>query len=328
MISVLMPVYNSENYIAFSIKSILNQTNKHFEFIIINDGSTDNSEKIIKSFNDGRIKYFVRKHQGISETLNYGLTKCSGELVARMDADDIAEHQRLEIQFKFMCDNPEYDVVSSWYALFQNQKIKYIIRTGETDNQIKKRLALHSEIVHPGVMYRKKIIQKYGYNLDSVEDYDLWLRIKNEAKFHNIQKVLTFLRLTKNSLSRSNLMDIQAKHYSIQIPYYKNLKNNFGELNRIQEIQVRGWREYFYGEKSEAKRYWNENNLRSVYNFKILFALLTTYLPDKIYHKIRSASVLLRIKYHLNYFSKINTAVRKSFKKIITNLEANSNIDQ
>ncbi|MBK7981678.1 MAG: glycosyltransferase family 2 protein [Ignavibacteriae bacterium] len=95
MISVLLPVYNGEKYLSQSIKSILNQTFRDFEFIIVDDGSIDNTEKIVSSFHDTRIKYIKKDHTGLADTLNYGLKLANYDWVARMDADDISLPNRL-----------------------------------------------------------------------------------------------------------------------------------------------------------------------------------------------------------------------------------------
>ena len=327
MISVLMPVYNGSRYLLYSIGSILNQTFTDYEFIIVNDGSTDDSEEIILSFKDERIKYFKCEHKGISKTLNFGLSKSSSDIIARMDADDIAVSTRLEEQLNFLNKNPEYDVVSSWYALFKNKKIRYVIKTAETDFQIKQRLILHSEIVHSGVLYRREIIEKYnGYLTDGVEDYELWLKIKNEAKFYNIPKVLTYVRILNNSSSRYNQSDIRVKQYNIQEQYYKNLESNFDLKNENQLNELKGWREYFYGDKSKAAKYWLMNKAIVFRNFRIIIALVTILLPDKIYQMIRGASIRLKLKYILEYFSYSNNKLRENFHVLVTNLEEDLNI--
>ena len=329
MISVLMPVYNGSKFLNYSIKSILNQTYRNFEFVIVNDGSTDDSEKIIKSFKDERIKYFKLEHLGISKTLNFGLSKSTYDLVARMDADDISVTTRFEEQLNFLSHNPQYDVVSSWYAMFRNKRIEYVIKTVEMDPEIKKRLMLHSEIVHPGVIYRKEIIEKHnGYKTDGVEDYELWLNIKNEARFYNIQKVLTYLRVTENSSSRSDINEIRRKQYFVQSPYYKNLREKFELTNEIEEFEFRGWREYFYGNKSNAIKFWLKNKTKTILKIKILIAVLTIFLPNGFFNKIRGSSIRLKLNYTINLFSNENRNLRVSFKKLITSLEEAASIHQ
>ena len=139
-ITVLMSVYNAEQFVKSSIKSVLNQTFSEFEFLIIDDGSTDRTEEIIGSFNDSRIIYKKKSHSGLPESLNYGLSIATYDWVARMDADDLAHPLRLEKQISFMNANPTYQVIASWYSVFANNKIKYNVKSDAKDFKIKQML--------------------------------------------------------------------------------------------------------------------------------------------------------------------------------------------
>ncbi len=239
-----------------------------------------------------------------------------------MDADDIAVPTRLEEQLNFLTQNPDIDVVSSWYALFKDKKIQYVIKTAETDFQIKQRLMLHSEIVHPGVMFRKAVVEKYGgYKTDGVEDYELWLKIKDEAKFYNIPKVLTFYRISETSSTQMKSNEFKAKQYLVQKPYYEDLKINFNLRDEKEENEIRGWREYFYGDKKKAREYWRKNNARSLSNLRVHSAILTTYFSDNHYEKVVKSNLRLKLKYYLNYFSKQYKELRREFERLITTLE-------
>ena len=111
-ISVLMPVYNTkEEFLRTAIESILNQTYSNFEFIIINDGSTNNAEDVILSYKDERIVYLKQENKGIVSALNNGWDKASGEYIARMDSDDISLSERFEKQIEFLENNSEYSLV-------------------------------------------------------------------------------------------------------------------------------------------------------------------------------------------------------------------------
>ena len=126
-ITVLMPVYNGEKYLKESIESILKQTFRDFEFLIINDTSTDESEKIIRSFKDSRIKLIKNeKNIGLTKSLNKGLDLAKGEYMARMDADDISLPKRLEIQVAFMDKNPKIGVIGAWAKVIGESNKKYI----------------------------------------------------------------------------------------------------------------------------------------------------------------------------------------------------------
>ena len=111
-----MPVYNAERHLSESIKSILNQSFSEFEFLIINDGSSDGSREIIKSFNDSRIVlHDNNRNFGLTKSLNIGLNLAKGRYIARMDADDISYQNRLEKQYQFMENNPDIGFCGTWY---------------------------------------------------------------------------------------------------------------------------------------------------------------------------------------------------------------------
>src|SRR5690606_30041678 len=121
MITVLMPVYNAEKYLREAIDSVLNQTFKNFEFLIIDDGSNDASVEIIESYKDSRIRLIHNQtNSGISYTLNRGIHLSSFDLIARMDADDISHKQRLEKQYKYALKYSDYSLFSSWVRIINN----------------------------------------------------------------------------------------------------------------------------------------------------------------------------------------------------------------
>lgn len=180
-VTVLMPVRNGEKYIKEAINSVLNQTFEDFEFLIIDDGSTDQTVDIVQSYTDERIRLEKRTHNFIAN-LNEGLMLSSGSYIARMDADDIMHTERLRIQFKRMELNPELTVCGTWVKVFNdNGTENNFIKGGHNmiNNPIIE-LLHHNMLVHPSVMIRKDFIirnniryQNYPY----VEDYKLWFDI-------------------------------------------------------------------------------------------------------------------------------------------------------
>ena len=318
-----MPCYNSERFIKDAIKSILGQTFQDFQFIIINDGSTDSTDEIILSVKDPRILYKKKEHTGISETLNYGIKLAKTELIARMDSDDISLPFRLDIEYEFALKNKIYDVISCWYAVFQNNKIKYIVKTKENSDEIKKSLLLYSEICHPAALMKKSAIVKLGgykplYQEDVFQDYELWLKGKEQLAFYNIQRVLLFQRYTDNSLSKKNLLEKFKLHYRIQEPFYttENIKL-FGLKNNLEEMDYRGWREYFYGDTYLARKFWLQLGINLFKRPRILIAFFLSFLPPKIIIKIKNISPRYRSNYLLHYYSKISKSTRNYFKLFI-----------
>ena len=190
-----MPAYNAEKYINETIDSILNQSYKDFEFIIINDGSTDRTKEIILSYSDERIVYLENeKNSGIVVTLNKGLEKASGEYIARMDSDDISLVNRLEKQVEFMDKNLDVGVLGTGICVF-GDSINDQERVFTTNSeQLKAELIFNSCIAHPTVMIRSSILKNnnlnYSEEFAGAEDYHLWWRIAKVSKIATLPDIL------------------------------------------------------------------------------------------------------------------------------------------
>lgn len=194
-ISVIMGVYNGERFLAEAIESILFQTFRDFEFIIINDCSTDKSEKIISSFDDPRIKLInLKENKGLSFALNTGILKSKGHYIARMDSDDVSIPERFEKQVEFFKKNPEVSVLgSAYYEINGNGGIigKKIFPTG--NSKLKRMLIRINPFFHPSVMMKKDVLLKtggYDSSMRMLEDYDLWFRVSRNFVMNNISEPL------------------------------------------------------------------------------------------------------------------------------------------
>jgi glycosyltransferase involved in cell wall biosynthesis len=312
-VSVLMPVFNSSQYLRASIKSILKQTFKDFEFIIINDGSHDDSETIIREFNDTRIKYVKKNHIGISETLNYGLSIASHDWIARMDSDDISIPVRLQTQIDYLKDKDRSHIVSSSYVLFDKNKTIGLIRTPVNNSDIQKALALHNIICHPGVMYNRiKILELGGYFDKPIEDYDLWLRIRNNVCFYNIPFPLILTRLNPSSITRKSISNTAKHVYKTQVPYYEEIRKEFPVLKK-NEFFIKGWREFFYGDKKKARHFWNHIIIKNIYNFRLIIAYIFTFFPASFLTWFKKNNVINFFEYY--YYC--NYRVRKEISNLI-----------
>jgi glycosyltransferase involved in cell wall biosynthesis len=238
-ISIVMPFYNREEYLKESINSILNQTFKDFELIAINDGSTDDSLKIIDLYNDKRIRVINNTHDFI-KSLNIGVAESKGKYIARMDSDDIMLENRLEIQYNFMENNPEVDICGSWMEIFDNAQ--NIIKTPATHNEILNMFFYRNPMCHPTILMRKESLKHYKkypdiYLPDYIyaEDYKLWLDLlKNGLGFANIPIPLVRYRVSKSqstykykeeSIEKSHLIIKQYLKFMTEtiIKYDRNL---------------------------------------------------------------------------------------------------------
>lgn len=218
LVSVIMPVYNAEKHLDEAINSILNQTFTEFEFIILNDGSIDKSEEIIRSYNDSRIIY-VKNNENLKivQTLNKGIVLAKGKYIARMDADDICMPTRLEEQFAFMESNPDVGVCGTWVKAFGDKNC--IWRYPCKHHDIAVHHLFHCSIAHPSVFIRRDQIVSnallYDVGYPYAEDYEFWIRCASYFKLANIDKVLLHYRISKSSSSRSNRKDQLASLFEI-----------------------------------------------------------------------------------------------------------------
>ena len=205
VVSVLMPVYNGERYLAEAIDSILNQTFKDFEFIIINDCSSDNTMKILNTYNDYRIHVINNEvNLGVAKSLNRGLAVAKGEYIARMDADDISMPNRLLKEADFLANNMNVGLLgTSWISMDEGGKELSTARVYSGPD------AAHF-MCHGSIMMRTKCIDKVGgYRsiIKHAQDYDLWLRLREICELANITEPLYKLRIHGNSISAKKRLE-------------------------------------------------------------------------------------------------------------------------
>jgi len=225
LVSVLMPVYNTEKFLDESIASILNQSYKDFEFLIINDGSTDRSDEIIRSYNDPRIKYIKNdKNLGYIKSLNKGLALINSKYIVRMDSDDISTNDRIQRQLEFMEQNDQIVVCGSSIIKFRHDASTASRETKViTDPKVLEFCSIfYNCIYHPSVIIRNEIMKKHNIIYQEeyyyAEDKAVWLDLKEHGQLGNIKEPLLYYRLhdkqvstqfailqVKNSLSRTRL---------------------------------------------------------------------------------------------------------------------------
>ncbi len=269
MISVLMPVFNGEKYLNEAIESILKQSYSNFEFIIINDGSTDNSEEIILSYKDSRIIYKKNsENYGLIKTLNLGFTMAQGKYIARMDADDISHPDRLLKQVQFLNINTEYGLIGTGvYLLNDENKTKLLYHTDHAS--LKFALSFYCPFIHPSVMIRKSCVENLEVIFDErfvhAEDYELWTRLAFLTKMANLPEYLLDYRIhdsqisSQHSLHQVDLANAIRKNY---------LKHYFGE--EIEEylfvFKLEEFDKSLSNRLHELKKIYRLNNSRSIFD--------------------------------------------------------------
>ena len=206
-ISVLMSVYNDEEYLERAIESILNQTYRDFEFLITDDSSTDRSRSIIQQYaeRDDRIRGFVNaENRGLTKTLNDMIQRASGRFIARMDADDIARRHRFEKQVRVFDSERPVDVVFGNTRFIDKRGTAVCVSWRPDENEVVEQLGTRCYIPHPTVMVRTAAIKEvdgYDESYWTGQDHDLWRRMKESgATFHYIPEVLLDYRLNPNSV--------------------------------------------------------------------------------------------------------------------------------
>lgn len=205
VVTVLMAVYNGEKYLCEAIESILDQTYTNFEFLIINDGSSDRTEEIILSYNDKRIRY-IKNEQNLKliASLNKGLDLAKGKYIARMDADDISLPERLKKQVEFMERNTDHILVASCVSFIPDEEI-YGTQSLSSD-EIRYKLLSNNCIYHTSVMLRKSMLNGHYYSNHylHVEDYEFWTRLIGIGKFCVSDDKLVKYRVHSESICQKN----------------------------------------------------------------------------------------------------------------------------
>lgn len=313
LVSVIMPVYNGEGFLRVAIDSILNQSYNNFEFIILNDGSTDSTEQIILSYNDKRIKYVKNEiNLKLIKTLNKGISLSKGKYIARMDADDISLPTRFEEQIRVFNENSSIDIVSI-NSLFINEngtKISKNIRPYLSKNMIKYLSPFESIINHPSVMIKSDILKEYKYidniTVEHIEDFDLWNRLFfNNYSAYIITDPLFLYRINSNSINHSYKEIQQERLFNLSQKYlFQNVGYSISEKNLNYIIGNEYSLSLVYKELNKYLSYMRKNislsngeiaeyelwcTIKLLRNFKFI---LTN--SNKIFNKIKSVLFFLK----------------------------------
>lgn len=208
-ISVILPAYNAKQYLEAAVDSIQNQSLTDFELILIDDGSSDGTEQLVRQLaaKDPRIRLVQRPNKGLIATLNEGLALARSPLIARMDADDIAFPGRLEIQYAYMNAHPDVLAVGSYVMFMDGQDTMYRKKTFPGGNDILKAFRWGCPLAHPAVMMRTDAVRQVGgypSAFPSAEDYALWVRLLSLGKVDTIPQVLLAYRVHGSSISHAH----------------------------------------------------------------------------------------------------------------------------
>ena len=252
--TVLMPVYNAERFLAAAIESILNQSFRDFEFLIIDDCSTDRSVEVIRAFPDPRIRLYRNdRNLGISATLNRGIALAESAYIARMDSDDVSHPDRLQKQYGFIQANPDGALYSCWVRVVDENR--QLVRQDVFESAYYYyNLNFICWIYHPTVIYRKDAVQDVGgYTTPYAEDFELFWQLTRKYKHYHQPEVLLDYRVTGQSLHQvvrkqeyeqaqqeqllRNVRYYAGADYSIPASYLECYRHNFKPLLEQQDVQ-------------------------------------------------------------------------------------------
>lgn len=217
LVSVVLPAYNAELYLKEAIDSVLAQTFTDFELIILNDGSTDQTESIILSYDDPRIVYVKNEQNlGLIGTLNKGMALAKGKYIARMDADDICFPERFKKQVDFLEKNIEYVICGTSAYRFQNSILdRKAFNVPINDENIRIRLFFNSSFIHPSVMLRTEVVKvhnlKFSEYFKYAEDYYFWMDLLKYGKGFNLREKLLYYRVVATSQTAVGNSNIEKR---------------------------------------------------------------------------------------------------------------------
>ncbi len=205
-VTVLMPVHNGGRFLTEAIDSILGQTFKDFEFVVVDDASTDDTAKVLAGVDDPRMVVLANDSQsGVAASLNRGIDAARGDLIARMDADDVADPRRLEHQVAFMADHPDVVLCGTEAQRIDADGLHLqSIKRLHSDIEIRWHLLTANPFIHPSVVFRTETIRRIGgYDpaLQCAQDYDLWCRLSMEGKCANLPEQLVQYRFHSQAIS-------------------------------------------------------------------------------------------------------------------------------
>lgn len=282
LVTILMPNYNNEPFLKEAMDSMLNQTYKDFIFLIVDDGSTDKSVEIIKSYDDSRIKLVVKeKNSGIVDSMNIGIDLIDTKYFVRMDGDDISEPDRIRQLVDYMETHTDVGVCGSHYKLFGDKN--EVTRMELNGNMIKAKLIYTNGMSHAPSIFRTEVLKKTGIrytnNHPYMEDYDIFFRLKNSTNFVHLDQVLYHYRILKHNSTVKNIHTILDRKREM----YKDVISELGiePTNKNLDLHI----QYFLGDvplEYAMKDYRNwmitlmsKNKEKRIYPEKELDAFLT-----------------------------------------------------
>jgi glycosyltransferase involved in cell wall biosynthesis len=338
-ISVIMPMYNASIYVEKTINSILSQTFSDFEFIIVDDMSTDSSFEIVSKIKDSRIKlYKNNENMGAGNTRNIAIGFSAAPIIALTDADDISSHKRLEIQYNFMLKHPEIDVCGA-YSLNCDENDKIIGRciAPSKNEDIRATLFFRNCFLNSSVILKKSIFDYYKYdqNFAPSEDFDLWTKLSSKCKFYNIPKFLVTYRVFENQISQSGSAKQISNARIIQKRNLLELYENLDDCDIEKHFNIFVWkglfeRKGFSNEKRKNMQFkeileWfdfllQKNKQKQIYENSAFFFHLQKILFRSLKERNSIVHIFSYICWLIKYIQYVPRAILKFMEAVICRL--------
>lgn len=282
LVSVVMPVHNGEKYLREAIESVLNQTYKNFEFLIIENCSTDSSVEIINSFNDHRLRLINEHKCGVPHAYNRGFKEAKGEFIIVHDQDDISFPNRIESQINYLLKK-QLDICGSGFVVIndKNEEIKRISPPTKNEEINEKIFFDFFAIFNPTLIIKKSVLEELGYfntDLETGADYDFLLRSINKYLLGNNPDILLKYRYHNESTSKQN-KNLWKNEFNLSVKYFNRYQP---ELKDAKYVLSRIY--YYYGFYTKSTFY----NLLSIFEkglslIKLKYLLYTTVFALPIY---------------------------------------------
>ncbi len=325
-ISVIMPVYNAEKYVREAIDSILSQTFRDFEFIIIDDGSSDSSVDIVKAYHDERIRLYVNEqNMGVAKTLNKGLELATGEYIARMDSDDISLPQRFEKQLAYLENHRNVGVLGCGTEDFGEGIPSRFSRPNSSSAEYKVDLFFNTCVAHPAVMMRRSALGSFRYEekYNGLEDYVLWWRIAERHDIYSLSEVLFRYRKHKNQVTQiqahtkefcEKTKSFIEEKISVLDKEYSDFERDFlyrysiGKVDDYSEQELEAGIRFFERLLVNNKKicYFRQSYLNRIFGW-VISAVISGSIKDKervlsLYKKARAVGVIGKIQFFKLYY--------------------------
>ncbi|OIP99111.1 MAG: hypothetical protein AUK35_09085 [Zetaproteobacteria bacterium CG2_30_46_52] len=256
LVSIILALYNSERWLKEAVDSIIGQTLREFELIVIDDGSTDKGVSIVQSYGDPRIRLIVQENAGLAAALNRGIEAANAAYICRFDPDDICQENRLEVQYNFLVANPKVVAVGSAAMMIDEEGLNVCVYSKPQDHLSLLNMIPGSPFIHPSVMFKKEAYKRAGGYPELMrlggEDAVLFGRMAQVGELCNIPDPLIYYRISASALSRKSkqFRSFLTELIKAQIAGKEVTSDDLSVLHRLSTGSSQDKRFYYHADLS------------------------------------------------------------------------------